>query len=145
MAQLSRRVFLISAGSSLAFTPLVYARDGGRADLDVEVTINGRGVPVIYVSGGEPLDEGRRDESGRVVYSEVSPLTLGSDADGMKEILELIEEALSARRGPLIEVTRETRSGKVRQSFIGADPGSVEANESTGEVTIKPIRLELNA
>lgn len=145
MSFLSRRGVLAAAIVSLVFAPAVVAQEGREIDFHVEVTINGQGVPVIYVSGGMPLDEGRRAENGSVMHSEASPLTLGADAEGMKEILELIEETLSARRGPLIEVTRETRAGKVSQTFIGADPGSVEADESTGEITIKPIRLELNA
>ena len=75
MSFLSRRGVLAAAIISLVFAPAVVAEEGSEIDFHVEVTINGQGVPVIYVSGGMPLDEGSREVLCSVMHSEVSPLT----------------------------------------------------------------------
>lgn len=118
-------------------------------ETDVMVVIDGEEVKTTYVSGGEPLGEGRRTASGSIVYSDVSHLTLrfSSEDEYIKRVLERLEKAIADRKGPVIEVTKQGRAGKVKQTYTGARDGSVKIGKTaTGseQVTLKPIRLEIN-
>lgn len=133
----SLTLFVLGAGAVSA-----QSRD---ANSGVTVTVSGTPLPGATVRGGEPRDEGRKTEQGTIVHEDVSPLTISHERleEFLKRVLENPETKL------VVTVTEITSDRKVMSTYVGdgtlkVDPTATGTGNSYEEVTIKPIRLELN-